>query len=421
MLSTIVATVLVTVLVVLIAINVSAPERKLQRRIAHRYATEDEQFQREMSVLLGPAILPGNRVTALQNGDEIFPTMIDAIRGAQRTITFETYIYWAGEIGTEVAEALAERARAGVAVHVTVDWAGAFKMDDDLLECMRSAGVELHHYRPLHWYSLSRLNNRTHRKLLIVDGMVAFTGGVGIADPWLGHAQDSDHWRDMHFRIEGPVVAQVQAAFNDNWIKTTGVVLNGEAYFPPLEPLGDSPAHMFISSPAGGSESMHLMYLMSIASATKTLDLCAAYFVPDHLIRKALIDARERGVRVRILVPGAHIDSVTVKIASKTCWGELLQAGIEMYQFCPTMLHLKMLIVDGVMVSVGSTNFDRRSFRLNDEASLNVYDPDFAIRMTGIYETDLRRSEPYTYEDWKRRPLRRRVLERLLEPFRSQL
>jgi cardiolipin synthase len=421
MLSTIIATVLVTVLVVLIAVNVSAPERKLQRRIEHRYVTEDEQFLREMSVLLGPAILPGNRVIALQNGDEIFPAMLDAIRGAQRTITFETYIYWAGKIGTEVAEALAERARAGVAVHVTVDWAGAFKMDDDLLECMRSAGVELHHYRPLHWYSLSRLNNRTHRKLLIVDGVVAFTGGVGIADPWLGNAEDEDHWRDMHFRIEGPVVAQVQAAFNDNWIKSTGVVLNGEDYFPPLEPIGDSPAHMFISSPAGGSESMHLMFLMSIAAAKRTIDLCAAYFVPDHLMRKALIDARERGVRVRILVPGAHIDSMTVKIASKTCWGDLLKAGIEMFQYCPTMLHLKMLIVDGAMVSVGSTNFDRRSFRLNDEASLNVYDSDFASQMAEIYEADLQRAEPYSYEDWKRRPLRRRMFERLIEPFRSQL
>jgi cardiolipin synthase len=421
MLSTIVATVLVTVLVVLIAVNFSTPERKLQRRIAHRYATEDEQFVREMSVLLGPAILPGNRVIALQNGDEIFPTMLDAIRGAQRTITFETYIYWAGRIGTEFAEALAERARAGVAVHVTVDWAGAFKMDDDLLECMRSAGVELHHYRPLHWYSLSRLNNRTHRKLLVVDGVVAFTGGVGIADPWLGHAEDQDHWRDMHFRIEGPVVAQVQAAFNDNWIKTTGVVLNGEDYFPPLEAIGDSPAHMFISSPAGGSESMHLMYLMAIAAAQRTIDLCAAYFVPDRLIRKALSDARARGVRVRILVPGMYIDSIAVKIASKTCWGDLLKAGIEIYEYCPTMLHLKMLIVDNAMVSVGSTNFDLRSFRLNDEASLNVYDSDFARQMSAIYETDLRRAEPYTYEDWKRRPLRRRVFERLVEPFRSQL
>lgn len=421
MLSTIVATVLLTVLAVLVAVNFATPERKLQRRIAHRYATESEQFVREMSVLLGPAILPGNRVIPLQNGDEIFPTMIDAIRGARRTVTFETYIYWSGEIGTEFAEALAERARAGVAVHVTVDWAGAFKMDDDLLECMRSAGVQLHHYRPLHWYSLSRLNNRTHRKLLVIDGVVAFTGGVGIADLWLGHAQDRDHWRDIHFRIEGPVVAQVQAAFNDNWIKTTGEVLNGEAYFPPLEAVGDSPAHMFISSPAGGSESMHLMYLMSIASAMSTIDLCAAYFVPDSLIRKALIDARERGVRVRILVPGMYIDSIAVKIASKACWGSLLKAGIEMYEYCPTMLHLKMLIVDGAMVSVGSTNFDLRSFRLNDEASLNVYDRDFAAQMSACYEADLRRAQPYTYEDWRRRPLPRRLLETFVEPLRSQL
>ncbi|TBR13931.1 MAG: cardiolipin synthase B, partial [Lysobacter sp.] len=364
MIWTIAMTALATLFIVVIAMNFATPEKKLERRIQHRYDTSDPQFRREMGVMLGPSIVPGNRITPLDNGDRIFPAMLEAIHGAQSTITFETYIYWSGQIADQFTQALAERARAGVKVSVTVDWAGSLKMDNALLERMTSAGVDVQRYRPLHWYNLGRLNNRTHRKLLVVDGRIAFTGGVGIADQWLGHAQDPDHWRDMHFRIEGPVVAQVQAAFNDNWIKTTGTVLNGSDYFPSLQPVGDMPAHMFMASPAGGSESMHLMYLMAIAAAGKTIDLEASYFVPDELMSKALLAARQRGVRIRLLLPGAHIDSETVRIASKREWGPLLEAGVEIHLYTPTMLHVKLLIVDNLMVSVGSTNFDIRSFRL---------------------------------------------------------
>jgi cardiolipin synthase len=250
---------------------------------------------------------------------------------------------------------------------------------------------------------------------------VGFTGGVGIADIWTGHAQDPDHWRDAHFRIEGPVVAQMQAAFNDNWIKTTGELLNGPDYFPPLERAGDMDAQVFIASPAGGSESMHLMYLMTIAAATREIDLAASYFVPDALIVDALLAACKRGVRIRVLVPGEHIDSETVRLASKATWGPLLQAGVEIHEYEPTMMHVKLLIADDELVSVGSTNFDIRSFRLNDEASLNVYDRAFAARMTSVFEADLAKSRPYTYEQWKDRPLRERLIEKLVWPVRSQL
>jgi cardiolipin synthase len=357
----------------------------------------------------------------LENGDEIFPAMLDAIRGAQRTITFETYIYWSGDVGKRFADALSERARAGVAVKVMIDWAGSIKMDDALLAEMESAGVEVHQYRPLKWYNIGRLNNRTHRKLLVVDGRIAFTGGVGIADQWSGHAQDPDHWRDLHFRIEGPVAAQVQAAFNDNWIKTTGEVLNGEDYFPPQRPAGEMDAHMFIASPAGGSESMHLMYLLAIAAAESSIDLEAAYFVPDELIIKALLAARQRGVRVRVILPGKHIDSETVRLASKAHWGELLLAGVEIHEYQPTMMHNKLLIVDREMVSVGSTNFDVRSFRLNDEASLNVYDAAFAERMTEVFEADLKPTVRYTYQMWQERPLKEKLVEKFVLPIKSQL
>ncbi|MFC5577656.1 phosphatidylserine/phosphatidylglycerophosphate/cardiolipin synthase family protein [Lysobacter niabensis] len=421
MLWTIAITALATVLVVVLSLNFVSPEKELDRKIEHRYAVSDPQFRREMGVMLGPAIVPGNRVTDLQNGDEIFPAMLAAIRDAQKTITFETYIYWEGQVGKSFADALSERARAGVEVNVTIDWAGSITMDEEQLKEMEDAGVNVQRYRPLHWYNLSRLNNRTHRKLLVVDGKVGFTGGVGIGDPWQGHAQDPDHWRDLHFRIEGPVVAQIQAAFNDNWIKTSGEVLNGDAYFPPLQHVDGTDAHLFISSPAGGSESMHLMYLMSIAASEHTIDLQAAYFIPDELITKALIAARHRGVRIRVIVPGKNTDSDAARFASKAGWGPLLTAGIEIYEYEPTMFHNKMLIVDGEMVSVGSTNFDLRSFRLNDEASLNVYDHAFATRMTGIFENDLKPSRRYTYQTWKERPWKEKLFEKFILPIKSQL
>ncbi|MEO7934914.1 MAG: cardiolipin synthase [Dokdonella sp.] len=410
-----------TIVVLITWMLLPSSGRSLNYTVDHQYAATDPQFVREMSVVLGPTVLDGNSVTALSNGDEIFPSMLDAIRSARKTITFETYIYWSGEIGNEFADALAERAKNGVAVHMLVDWVGSAKMDEALLQKMKEAGVEIVRYRPLKWYNLGRMNNRTHRKLLVVDGKIGFTGGVGIADNWEGHAQDPDHWRDLHFRIEGPTVAQMQAAFNDNWIKTTGVILNGKDYFPELEPVGKKAAHVFVASPAGGSESMHLMYLMSIAAAERSIDLQAAYFVPDALAIEALIAARGRGVRVRVIVPGKHIDSDVVRIASKSQWGELLQAGVEIYEYQPTMFHNKMLIVDSELVSVGSTNFDMRSFQLNDEANLNIYDSQFAQEMTALFESDLLSTRKYTYEIWADRPMREKFMEVVVLPIKGQL
>ena len=421
MLWTIVITAVATLIVVVLSLNFTSPEKQLERKIEHRYSVDDPQFRREMGVMLGPAIMPGNRVVDLENGDEIFLAMLEAIRSAKKTITFETYIYWEGKVGQAFADALSERARAGVNVNVTIDWVGSITMDEDQLQQMQKAGVHVVRYRPLHWYNLARLNNRTHRKLLVVDGAVGFTGGVGIGDPWQGHAQDPDHWRDIHFRVEGPVVSQFQSAFNDNWIKTTGAVLNGADYFPPLQRAGDMDAHLFISSPSGGSESMHLMYLMAIAAAEHSIDLQAAYFIPDELITKALIAARHRGVRIRVVVPGKNTDSDAARFASKAGWGPLLLAGIEIYEYEPTMFHNKMLIVDGLLVSVGSTNFDLRSFRLNDEASLNVYDPAFAARMTDVFERDLKLTRRYTYQSWKKRPLKEKLTETFILPLKSQL
>ena len=234
------------------------------------------------------------------------------------------------------------------------------------------------------------MNNRTHRKVLVVDGKVGFTGGVGIADAWSGHAQDPDHWRDTHFRAEGPVVAQMQAVFMDNWIKVTGEVLHGAEYFPPLRNAARAAAQMFSSSPEGGSESMQLMYLLAITAAAKSIHLSSAYFVPDDLSLKALVAAARRGVRVQIITPGEHMDAETVRKASRARWGELLEAGVEIFEYQPTMYHCKVMIVDGLWLSVGSTNFDSRSFSLNDEANLNISTRPLPSRQIAIFQQDAR-------------------------------
>jgi cardiolipin synthase len=388
----------------LIALNLKSGREAVSAHVEHRYAVDDPQFQRTMATLLGPPLIGGNRVETLVNGDRIFPAMLEAIRSARQTINFETFIYWSGDIGRQFANALSERSRNGVAVHVLLDWVGSQKMEETLLNEMRQSGVVVEQYHPVHWYTLHKMNNRTHRKLLVVDGRIGFTGGVGIADVWTGDAQDSVHWRDTHFRVEGPAVAQMQAAFLDNWIKVTGRVLHSERYFPLLEERGRHRAQMFHSSPGGGSESMHLMYLLSISAAKRDIHLSMAYFAPDRLALDAFVAALRRGVKVRILLPGPITDSDLVRYASRAEWGDLLRLGAEIHEFQPTMFHCKVLVIDGLWTSVGSTNFDNRSFKLNDEANLNVFDAEFAQRQIEIFENDIRRARRITVEEWENRP-----------------
>ncbi len=404
-----------------LASNFIGGEKKIERHIQRLYELADPRFVQELGVLLGPPFLAGNSVQALINGEQIFPPMLAAIRAACLSITFETYIYWSGDIGRDFAQALAEKARQGVKVHVLLDWVGSAKMDDSLVATLSAAGVQVRQFHPPHWSKLGRLNNRTHRKLLVVDGQVGFTGGVGIAPQWTGRAQDPAHWRDSHFKVNGPVVAQMQSVFIDNWIKVTGEVLHGASYFPALAPTGPSQAQMFSSSPSGGSESMQLMYLLAVTAASKSIDLSAAYFVPDELTLRALEQAMKRGVRLRIVVPGKHIDSETVRSASRATWGPLLAAGAVIAEYEPTMFHCKVMIVDGLLVSVGSTNFDNRSFRLNDEATLNIVDAAFAAAQTAQFEADLALSTRVTHAAWLDRPWRERVSETLASLIGTQL
>jgi cardiolipin synthase len=420
-LATAVVTFVVTLLGVLVFTNFFAGEKKIDQKVERLYGTSDPQFVRSMGVLLGAQFREGNRFTTLENGDEIFPEMLTAIRGARKTITFETYIYWSGDIGQAFADALGERARSGVRVHVLLDWIGSSKMDKKLLDEMKQAGVEIRRYHEPKWWNLPRLNNRTHRKLLVVDGAVGFTGGVGIADKWTGHAQDPDHWRDTHVKAEGPVVGQMQAVFMDNWTKATGKVLHGADYFPALPAVGDSPAQVFSSSPSGGSESMHLMYLLAITAAERTIHLSSSYFVPDELALNALVAALKRGVKVQIITPGPIIDTEIVRKASRSKWGDLLGAGAEIYEYQPTMFHCKVMVVDSLLVSVGSTNFDNRSFRLNDEANLNVYDAAYAQHEVDVFRADLAKSRRVTLAEWNDRPYTDRLMEAMISLIDEQL
>ena len=415
------AAIAATLVCTLLLTNWFTAEKKIDQQLPRLYETDDAEFRRTLSALLGPALVEGNRVQTLLNGDAIFPAMLSAIRGAQRTITFETYIYWSGAIGEQFVAALAERAQAGVKVHVLLDWVGSAKMEGAMLDRMKQAGIEVERFHEPRPINFNKLNNRTHRKLLVADGRIAFTGGVGIADQWQGNARNPDEWRDTHFQVEGPVVAQFQSVFLDNWMRATGKVLHGEAYFPALKPVGDYTAQMFSSSPSGGSESMHLMYMLAITAARHSIDLTNAYFVPDPLTMRTLVDAAQRGVKVRLLLPSSHIDSETVRLASRASWGPLLEAGVEIAEYQPTMLHVKSLVVDGVFTSVGSTNFDMRSFRLNDEANLNVLNAEFGARQREVFEADWAHGQRITHAQWLARPWSQRVLEQAARLLSSQL
>jgi cardiolipin synthase len=394
-----------------LVLNLLPQEKQLVHPLGPLSPVDSPQFRREMGNLLGSAVVEGNAVADFQNGAEIFPAMLAAIRSAQRSVNMETYIYWSGETSRQFVAALTERARAGVRVHVVADWVGSSRMHADVVKALREGGVHFEYFHPLRWYDFDRFNNRTHRKLLIVDGRVAFTGGVGIADAWRGHGDRPDIWRDMQISVTGPGAAQMQAVFEDNWITTTGQALLGPEYYPQVPAAGDVAVQTVASSPQGGSENLQLMYLMAIDGARRSIDLEAAYFVPDDLTMAALQRALARGVRIRLVVPGPYVDSEVISHASQARWGQMLRAGARIYRFQPAMFHNKLMIVDGYLTLAGSANFDNRSFSLNDESNINVFDRRFAGHMEEVIERDIAQSMELTLDQWRHRPWTRRVLD----------
>ncbi|MEA2336216.1 MAG: hypothetical protein QOE82_223 [Thermoanaerobaculia bacterium] len=397
--------------------------RRLPMRyhMKHQFGVRDLAFLQTMHALTGSPMSEGNRVEILKNGIEIFPSMLAAIRDAKRTINLEFYIYWDGEIGRKFAEALAEKARAGVAVKVILDAVGSAQMSQSLVNFMARNGIDMEWYHPLRWYTLSTLNHRTHRKLLIVDGQIGFSGGVGIADDWLGDADAPNHWRDTVARVEGPVVTQMQSAFMDNWVKSRGELLTGLDYFPALAPNGPHLTQVLKSSPSEGSSTVKLLYIISIVSAVKSIYISNAYFVPDTDTIRALEGAVRRGVDVRVIVPGEFTDVPIVRQASRWHYELLLRRGIRIFEYQPTMMHAKTMVVDGAWTTIGSSNFDDRSFRLNDEVNINVYNDDIAAQMESMFHADLAKCEEVNLRKWFRRGWLDRVKEKVAEVFKPQL
>lgn len=386
-----------------------------RRESGHGYDLRGEldvrsrEFLHAAEALTGAPVSLGNTVELLINGDQIFPCYLATIREAQETVCLLTYVYWRGEIAHDVADALCERAAAGVECNVLIDAVGGMRLERDVLERMEQAGVRVRRFRPVKPYALKRLGNRTHRKILVADGRVGLTGGVGIAEEWTGDAHDPDHWRDTHVRVHGPVVRGLFGSFAENWLEATGEVLVGPGYVPELHEEEDGGPMMVVRSSAGvGDSNVEALYYLAIAAARKTLDLTAAYFVPRPAFVEALQDAAERGVRVRVLVPGENIDKPPLWVAGRASYDELVSAGVEVYEYQPTMLHAKTLTIDGCWAAVGSANFDNRSFQLNDEATLCVSSSAFAGRLTEQFEADLAVSERIEPRRWLRRsPLQR--------------
>lgn len=410
---------IITVIVVLgiVGALLALAQDQVTLKIQSAHGADTPAFPAYAAALLGSHPTGGNTYTVLTNGDQIFPSMLTAVREARRRISFESYIYNKGVVGQEFTNAFIDAAKRGVIVQLVVDAMGSNKIPKEWLESMAAAGVTIGQFGKAKWYSLEELNYRTHRKILTVDGRIGFTGGVGLDDQWQGHAQDKEHWRDTMVRIEGPVVRLMEGAFNENFIETLGPVtpIVDPPEQVPAEPLDT--AFVLRSSPTGGANDLKRLYLLTIGAARRTLDISTPYFLTDESSRWALAEARRRGVRVRILVEGDLTDAMPVKYASRDAYQQLMEHGIEIYEYQPTMMHVKAMVVDDTWSMVGSANFDNRSLELNDEMNMAVSDRGFAARLLQDFEQDLRSAKKLDPDTWRRRPFLDKVREHFWSYF----
>lgn len=405
-----------------VALSLLAKPEEIRYSFPHEFGVKDAPFFPSAHALASPVPIGGNKIDLLENGIEIFPAMLSAIAGARETVHLESYIFWSGKVASLFRDALSERASAGVEVRVLLDGVGSStKLDDGDVESMRKAGCVVEFFHPIEPWMLDAINNRTHRRILVVDGRVGFTGGTGIADVWEGNADTPDHWRETHVRVEGPIVGALQAVFQENWAEVRGEALVGEKNFPPVAAAGAASAQVIASSARTSSSATKLLYAVSIAAAQERISLSNSYFLPDDSSIELFVAAAKRGVDVRILVPGKINDVPATKAAGRARFGELLRGGVKMYEYQPTMFHPKTMVVDRVFATIGSSNFDNRSFELNDEINLTVYDAQVAEHLEAMFERDLKRSRRYTYDQWNSRSVAERFTEWLLMPFRSQL
>ncbi|HEX3127324.1 MAG TPA: phospholipase D-like domain-containing protein [Thermoanaerobaculia bacterium] len=395
-----------------------------RERESHVRVPDIERFEETLpsiAGLTGSPIQAGNRVEVLQNGDQFFPALLRDIAAAKETIHIETYVWWKGEICGQVARALADKARQKVEVRLTLDAVGSNKGDDELFEMMEKAGVRIALFHPFRIQDIGLFNNRTHRKLAIFDGRIGYVFGHGMAEEWTGHGQDEKHWRDTGVRIEGPVVNSIQAVFAENWVEQTSEVIVGEKYFPRLPAVGNVRAHMTASSPQGGVSRLEMLFKLAISAARRELIVQNPYFIPDGEIVGLLTRAAKRGVKVRIMLPGAVTDSSVVRHAGHRRFEELLEQGIEICEYKKTLNHQKIMIVDGLWSFVGSTNFDDRSLDINDEASIGLIDPGVADELKTAFEQDQADCPPINLEQWRKRSVWDRFADRASYMINEQL
>jgi cardiolipin synthase len=377
----------------------------------HKIDIDSPEYLPSLVGLTGTEFIGGNRVTLLNNGDEFYPAMLDAIRSARASVTIEAYIYWQGEIGMEFARALSERSQAGCAVKILLDAVGSSTIGNEILKTLEQGGCQLAWFNPIHWFSFGRFNYRTHRKSLIVDGRIGFTGGAGIADQGRGRAQDEEHWRDMQIRVEGPGVVPLQTGFAQNWLQTTRELISGPRFFPVEETEGRIPVHTMLSSPTSGASEARLLYLFAIVCSRRSILIANPYFVPDPAAIDTLVDACRRGVKVTVVVSGRHNDNWLARNNSVRLFGRLLKCGVEIYEYNKTMLHQKAMIVDGGFATIGTANFDNRSFAFNEESSVSFVDRTLVRSLEATFQEDIAISRRLTLDIWQRRGILARVQE----------
>ena len=381
-----------------------------------------ERIRRTLEGVLGVPATENNRLEVLRNGDAIFPAMLEAIEEAQHTIDFLTFVYWHGDIGTRFAGALAQRADAGVRVRVLLDGWGAHPIDADLIELMEGAGARVRWFRPLAAFEPTKANHRTHRKVMIVDEAIGFTGGVGIADEWSGNAADESEWRDTHFRVTGPAVDGLRAAFLDNWAETDPDLFDDEVdRFPEQPKSGDSIVQCVRGASETGWGDLSTLFITLLDLARHRVRITTAYFVPDDLLSQRLCDAADRGVNVEILLPGPHADKRFVQLGGEASYGQLMEHGVHLWNFQPSMLHAKLMTIDGMVASVGSANLNARSTELDEEVNLVAIDPALVRTLDAQFEEDLERSVEIDPARWENRSVGQRLLEKIVTPLRPQL
>ena len=405
----------IVIIVAIIAVGLVIAQDQETLQIRTSLAADDARFPDYLATLLGDPLSSGDTYIVHTNGDKAFPAMLAAIAGAQHRIAFETYIFGTGEVAERFVSALEAAARRGVECQLVLDSVGASDLGESHIERLETAGCRIGWFNVVSSFSIEEANYRTHRKALVIDGDVAFIGGIGIADHWLVDTEDSPKWRDTHFEVRGPAAINVEAAFHENWIETGGVVDPDVLLH--AEPTGKAQSIVVWSSPEGGANELKLMYLLAIAAARKTLDIQSPYLITDESTQWSLAEARKRGVRIRLLTEGDMTDAKPVKFAGRADYERLMEQGIEIYEYQPSMMHTKAVMVDGAMAIVGSANFDNRSLELNDELNAAVFDPALTGRLTSDFEDDLRRSKKLSLDEWRSRPPHIRAREKLWRFF----